>query len=104
MSKKSGLIRVLSAECEDAMPLVEVNAQKPAKTHAEIASICLNEAVNAVDPRRTELLDSARSHIGNLRRLLTAQCPEEAWITYNELFDLLELFDTPDRILPATSL
>jgi hypothetical protein len=86
------------------MPLVEVNAQKPAKAHAEIASICLSEAVYAIGPRRTELLDSARSHIGSLRLLLTAKCPEEAWITYNELFDLLELFDNPDRVLPATSL
>ena len=85
------------------MPLVVVNTRKPAATHAEIASICLTEAVNAMGPRRIELLDSARFHIGRLRRLLTVKSPEEAWITYNELFDLLELFDNPDRV-PATGL
>ena len=85
------------------MPLVAVNPRKPAQTHAEIASICLTEAVNAVEPRRTELLDSARFHIGSLRLLLTVKCPEEAWVTYNELFELLELFDNPGSI-PAAGL
>jgi hypothetical protein len=85
------------------MPLVEVNPRKPAQTHAEIASICLHEAMSAAEPRRAELLESARLHLRGLRRLLTAQCPEEAWVTYNELFDLLELFDNPDQV-PATGL
>ena len=85
------------------MPLVVVNPRKLAQAHAEISSICLSEAVNAVGQRRTELLDSARLHIRSFRYLLTAQCPEEAWITYNELVDLLELFDNPDAV-PATGL
>jgi len=41
------------------MPLVLVNPRKPAQFRAEIASICLNEAMNAAEPLRTELLDSA---------------------------------------------
>lgn len=85
------------------MPLVEVNSKKPAATHAEIASICLFEAVNAVGPRRAELLDSAKFHIERLRGLLTVRSPEEAWIAYNELVDLLEVFEHPGSI-PAARL
>lgn len=86
------------------MPLVAINPRKPAQAHAEIASICLAEAIYASEPRRTELLESARSHLRGLGRLLlTAQSPEEAWITYDKLIDLLELFDNPDQV-PATSL
>ena len=85
------------------MPLVLANPRKPAQAHAEIASICLNEAINAAEPRRTELLDSARLHIRGFHRLLTAQCPEEAWMTYNELIDLFDLFDNQNQV-PATGL
>jgi hypothetical protein len=85
------------------MALVVVNPRKPAQAHAEISSICLSEAMTAVGPRRVELLESARLHIREFRYLLTAQCPEEAWITYNELVDLLERFDNPDQV-PATGL
>lgn len=80
------------------MPLVRVNPRKPAQAHAEIASICLNEAMSAVGPRRTELIDSAKNHIRKFRQLLTAKHPEEAWIAYNELIRLLEIFD----LLPST--
>lgn len=85
------------------MSLVEVNNKKPAQTHADIATLCLDEAVNALEPRRTELLNSAKSHIERIRGYLTGRSPEEMWITYNELTDLLDLFEHHDSI-PAASI
>jgi hypothetical protein len=77
--------------------LVLVTSLDPLSTHAEIASLCLEEALEAEGGYLDHLIAAATSHIEGFRLALTNNSPENAWLTYQELISSLELFANIDQ-------
>jgi hypothetical protein len=81
--------------------LVLVTSLDPLAAHAEIASLCLEEALEAEGGYFDHLIAAATSHIEDFRLALTKSSPENAWLTYQELVSSLELFAGIDQAIPG---